>query len=37
MPARNGEHWIADQWERENGRWRFEPGHWAQGDVPVLR
>ena len=33
MPERPGEHWVADQWEREYGRWRFEPGHWAEGDV----
>lgn len=33
MPAHPGEHWVADQWERDRGRWRFEPGHWAQGEV----
>jgi hypothetical protein len=38
MPARQGEHWVADQWERQNRHWQFEPGHWAQGDAePVLR
>lgn len=33
MPARPGEHWVADQWQRAHGRWRFEPGHWAQGEL----
>jgi hypothetical protein len=38
MPARSGEHWVADQWERDNGHWHFEPGHWAQGaTTAVLR
>lgn len=33
IPAREGEHWVADHWIAHEGRWRFEPGHWAEGDT----
>jgi len=30
QPARRGEHWVAHEWRQENGRYRFNEGHWDQ-------
>jgi hypothetical protein len=28
---RPGFHWEADRWVHHEGRYRYEPGHWARG------